>query len=408
MFAKKGTPAPTAPTFSTNGKSEKPLDFYAFDELLTQEERDVRDRVRDFVDHDVLPVINDYWERAEFPFELFYKLRDLKIVGGAMRGYGCPGLSILASGLAVAELSRGDGGLQTAHGVTAGLAMGSIYLCGSEAQKQKWLPAMARLEKVGAFGLTEPYVGSDASHIQTVAERSGDAYILNGSKRWIGNATWADVTVIWARDAETGEIGGFLVEKGIPGFEATPINGKIGKRTVINADIKLKNCAVPEANRLANAFSFKDTAQVLRSTRIFVAFEALGHAQAALEIARAYSMKRKQFGRPIAGFQLIQEKLVAMLGDVTAMQMLLWRLAKLMETGQMTDAQASLAKQFCAARARQVVALGREVLGGNGLLLENHIARHFADMEAVYTYEGSNEINTLVVGRDITGVQAFV
>jgi glutaryl-CoA dehydrogenase len=305
------------------------------------------------------------------------------------------------------ELARGDGSIDTFFGVTSGLAMGSIYYCGSEEQRRQWLPPLARLEKIGAFGLTEPWIGSDASHLQTRAQRVGDRYVLNGAKRWIGNASFADVTVIWARDEETGQVGGFLVEKGTPGFEARDIQGKISKRAVLNADITLKNCEIPEANRLANARSFRDTATVLKNTRSGVAWEAVGHALAAFELAHAYALQRQQFGRPIAGFQMIQQKLVQMLAEVTSMQLLTWRLSKLQEEGKMTDGMASLAKQSNAAKARQVVALGREIFGGNGILLENHIARHFADMEAVYTYEGSNEINTLVVGREITGLQAF-
>ncbi|WP_029215610.1 acyl-CoA dehydrogenase family protein [Kallotenue papyrolyticum] len=388
--------------------TDRALDFYLFDELLTPEERAVRDRVRTFFDEEVTPIINPYWERGEFPFELIPKLAQLNVAGGTIQGYGCPGLSSVAAGLVGMEMARGDGSICTFFGVTSGLAMGAIYYCGSEEQRQQWLPAMARLEKIGAFGLTEPWIGSDAAHIQTTATRVGDRYVLNGAKRWIGNASFADVTVIWARDSETGQVSGFLVEKGTPGFETTVMQGKLAKRAVLNADIRLTNCEIPEANRLAHANSFKDTANVLKNTRYGVAWEAVGHALAAFEIARAYALKRQQFGRPIASYQLIQQKLVQMLGEVTAMQLLCWRLSKLRDEDKMTEGMASLAKQQCAARARQVVALGREILGGNGILLDYNIARHFADMEAVYTYEGSNEINTLVVGREITGLQAFV
>lgn len=390
--------------------TERGLDFYHLDALLTPEERTLRERLRVFCDEEIVPVINGYWERAEFPFELIPKLAELGIVGGTIQGYGCPAMSAVAVGIGAAELSRGDGSIETFIGVTSGLAMQSIYLCGSEEQKQRWLPAMARLEKIGAFGLTEPDVGSDASHIRTTAKRVGDHYVLNGAKRWIGNATFADVVVIWAQDEETGKIGGFLVEKGAPGFEANVITGKIAKRPLLNADITLTNCEIPEANRLPLARSFRDTATVLRNTRFGVAWEAVGHAMAAFEIARDYSLKREQFGRPIGSFQLIQQKLVQMLGDLTAIQLLAWRVSKLMDESPdlVTEGMASLAKQQCAARGRQVVALGRELMGGNGILLENHMARHFADMEAVYTYEGTNEINTLVVGREITGLAAFV
>lgn len=383
------------------------LDFYLFEELLTDEEREYRERVRAFCDEAVIPLINPYWERAEFPFELIPKLAALNVVGGTIQGYGCPGMSSVAAGLVGMELSRGDGSIATFFTVTSALVTTSLFLCGSEEQRRQWLPALAKLEKIGAFALTEPHFGSDASHMQTTARRVGDRYVLNGAKRWIGNATFADVTIIWARDEATGQVGGFLVEQGTPGFEAKPIEGKIAMRSLINADITLDNCEIPESNRLAKASSFKDIANVLKNTRYTVAWQAVGHALAAFELAREYALNRKQFGRPIASFQLIQQKLVQMLGEVTSMQLLTWRLSRLRDEGKMTDGMASLAKQSNATRARGVVALGREILGGNGVLLENHMARHFADMEAVYTYEGSNEINTLVVGREITGIQAF-
>jgi glutaryl-CoA dehydrogenase len=387
---------------------DRALDFYELDELLSDEEHDIRDRVRAFVDQDVTPIINPYWERAEFPFEIVPKLAALGVCGGTLQGYGCPGLSSVAAGLVGMELSRGDGSVCTFFGVTSGLAMTSIYLCGSDEQKQQWLPPLARMEKIGAFGLTEPNRGSDASHIETRARRVGDHYILNGAKRWIGNATFADVTVIWARDEETDQVGGFLVEKDTPGFTATKMEGKIAKRALLNADITLEGCAVPVENRLPSARSYRDTASILRATRYGVAWEAVGHALAAYEIALSYTKERIQFGRPIAGFQLVQAKLVKMLAELTSMQLLTLRVSQLHQAGRLTDGQASLAKQNNAAKAREVVALGRELLGGNGILLENHMARHFADMEAVYTYEGSNEINTMIVGREITGLAAFV
>ena len=384
------------------------LDFYQFDLLLTPEEREVRDRVRGFMQREVKPIINEYWEKGEFPFELIPKLAELKVCGGTIQGYGCPGLSSVATGLVAAEMAKVDGSVCTFFGVTSGLAMSSIYYCGSEAQKEYWLPKLASMEKIGAFALTEPDNGSDASHIQTTARLDGDHYVLNGQKRWIGNASFADVIIVWARDEATNQVTGFLVEKGTPGFEATVMHGKIAKRALWNAEIKLENCRIPASNRLEKARSFKDTAVVLANTRFGVAWEGVGHAQAAYEMALRYSQERKQFGKPIAGYQLIQEKLVKMLAEVVAMELTTWRLSVLRDQGLMTDGQSSLAKMNNSAKARQIVALGREIFGGNGLLLENHIARHFADMEAVYTYEGSNEINTLVVGREITGVPAFV
>ncbi|HEU4322329.1 MAG TPA: acyl-CoA dehydrogenase family protein [Roseiflexaceae bacterium] len=392
----------------TLATTQQALDFYRFDDLLTEGERTLRDRIRAFGETEIVPIINDYWERGAFPFELIPKIAELGICGATIEGYDCPGLSGIQAGLACMEMARADASINTFLGVTSGLCMQSIFLLGSEAQRQHWLPRLARMEAIGAFGLTEPEVGSDAAHIHTTARRVGDGYVLNGAKRWIGNASFADVVVIWARDEESGQVGGFLVEKGAPGFETRIIEGKIAKRAVLNADITLTNCLVPEGNRLPGARSFRDTAKVLKATRINVAWEAVGHAMAAFDYAHQYALQREQFGRPIAGFQLIQQKLVQMLSDITQMQLLVWRGGKLAEAGQLTEGQASLAKQTCAAKARQVVALGREIMGGNGILLENHVARHFADMEAVYTYEGSNEINTLVVGREITGLGAFV
>jgi glutaryl-CoA dehydrogenase len=381
-------------------------DFYLMDELLTDEERHVQDTVRQFSDQEVIPVINDYWERAEFPFDLIPKLARLGLAGSDIHGYGCPGLSMVSSGLIALELARGDASICTFFGVHSGLAMHSISMLGSEEQKQRWLPAMARMEKIGAFALTEPDHGSDAVALETRARRVGNEYIIDGAKRWIGNASFADVTVIWARDDE-GNVGGFLVEKGTPGFEPTVMTGKVSKRAVWQSDITLKGVRVPAENRLANARSFKDTARVLTATRSGVAWEAVGHAVAAYEIALKYTRERIQFSKPLASFQIIQNKLATMLANVTTMQLLCLRLAQLQEAGKMTAAMASLAKMNNARLAREVVAEAREMLGGNGILLEYHIARHHADIEAVFTYEGTDTIQSLIVGRDITGVQAF-
>lgn len=381
-------------------------DFYLMDELLTPEERSIRDKVRAFSEKEVIPIINDYWERAEFPFEIIPKMAALNIAGGSIQGYGCPGMSAVASGLIALELARGDASVCTFFGVHSGLAMSSIAMLGSEEQKQRWLPAMARMEKIGAFGLTEPNHGSDAVALETRAQRAGNEYVINGAKRWIGNASFADVTIIWARDDE-GKVGGFLIEKGTPGFEPKVMTGKVAKRAVWQTDITLTDVHVPAENRLANARSFKDTSSVLAATRSGVAWEAVGHAVAAYEIALNYARQRIQFGRPLTNFQIIQTKLAAMLANVTSMQLLCLRLGQLQQEGKMTDAMASLAKMNNARLAREVVAEAREMLGGNGILLEYHIARHHADIEAVFTYEGTDTIQSLIVGRDITGISAF-
>ncbi len=381
-------------------------DFYLMDELLTEEERSVRNKVRAFSDKEVIPIINDYWERAQFPFELVPKIAALNIAGTDIQGYGCSGLSSVASGLIMLELARGDASVCTFFGVHAGLAMHSISLLGSEEQKQRWLPPMARMEKIGAFGLTEPNHGSDAVALETRAHREGDEYVINGAKRWIGNASFADVTIIWARDDE-GNVGGFLVEKGTPGFEAEIITGKVSKRSVWQTDIALTDVRVPVDNRLAFSRSFKDTALVLTATRSGVAWEAVGHAIAAYEIALTYARERIQFGQPLTSFQLIQNKLANMLANVTTMQLLCLRLSQLQAQGKMTGPMASLAKMNNARLAREVIADAREMLGGNGILLEYHIARHHADIEAVFTYEGTDTVQSLIVGREITGRQAF-
>ena len=388
-------------------------DYYMIDDLLTDEERDIRDRVRAFADAEVIPIINDYWEKAEFPFELVPKLAELNIAGGSIQGHGCPGMSHVAAGLCAIELSRGDGSLNTFFGVHSGLAMGTIDICGSEAQKERWLPAMARLEKIGAWGLTEPDHGSDSVMLETTARRDGDGWILNGRKRWIGNATFADIVIIWARDVEDGQVKGFVLEKDEsgehhPGYSTELITGKMGKRAVWQPDIYLEDVRVPAENKLEFANSFKDTNKVLTATRSGVAWEAIGHAVAAYEAAVQYSKERVQFGKPIASFQLIQNKLSNMLAEITNMQLMVYRLSQLQEQGKMTGPMASLAKMNNAKKAKQVCADARDTMGGNGVLLEYHVARHLSDMEIVYTYEGTDTIQSLIVGRDITGISAFV
>jgi len=381
-------------------------DYFLMDELLTDEEREVRDKVRAFSESEVVPVINGYWEREEFPFELLPKLAALNVAGTTIEGHGCPGMSATAAGLVAREIARGDGGLTTFFAVHSGVAMTSIATLGSEEQKERWLPPMARMEKIGAFALTEPDHGSDAALLETTARRDGDSYVLDGRKRWIGNASFADITVVWARE-KNGNVAAFLVEKGTEGFSATVTTGKISQRTVLNTDVELRGVRVPAENRLANSKGFGDAVRVLTPTRHNVAWEAVGHAVAAYEAALAYSKERVQFGKPIASFQLVQGKLANMLADITAMQALCYRLSRLRAEGKMTIGMASLAKMHNARRAYGVVADARDVLGGNGVLLEYHVARHLADMQAVYTYDGTDTMLALIVGREITGLQAF-
>jgi glutaryl-CoA dehydrogenase len=385
-----------------------PIDFYGLELLLNDTERSLLHAVRDFGDKQVAPIINDYWTRAAFPFELLPALRDLRIVGTPYTGYDCPGRSFLLDGLIAMELSTADPSIATFFGVHSGLSMGSIYLCGSEEQKQRWLPAMARLEQIGAFGLTEPDVGSGASRgLQTTARRDGDTWVLNGQKKWIGNATFADLTVIWARDVEDGQVKGFVVEKDTPGFSTSKLEDKMALRVVQNALITLSDVRVPEANRLAGANSFKDTAKVLLMTRAGVAWMSVGCARGAYRHALAYARDREQFGRPIAAFQLVQDLLVRMLANTTASATLCARLSQLQDAGVANDEHASLAKAFCTTRMRETVGYARELLGGNGILLEHNVGRYVADAEAIYSYEGTREMNTLIVGRSITGHSAF-
>jgi glutaryl-CoA dehydrogenase len=383
-------------------------DFYSLEALLDDDDREILHRVRAFMSEQVAPIITQYWARAAFPFEILPGLRELGTVGLPYTGYGCGGRSTVLDGMVAMEIARVDPSIATFHGVHSGLAMGSIYHCGSEEQKQRWLPAMARLDKIGAFGLTEPDVGSGtAGGLTTTARRDGDTWVLNGSKKWIGNATFADLTVIWARDLADNQVKGFVVEKDTPGFTTEKIEDKIALRVVQNALITLDDVRVPEGNRLQNANSFRDTATVLRLTRAGVAWMAVGCARGAYENALAYSTQRHQFGRPIAGFQLVQDLLVRMLGNITASAALCTRLCQLQDAGLARDEHSALAKGFCTVRMHETVGYARELLGGNGILLEYNVGRFVADAEAIYSYEGTREMNTLIVGKAITGTSAF-
>lgn len=384
-------------------------DFYTIGVTVSEEDQALLHRVRDFLEAEVAPIINQYWIREEFPHQLIPGLAALGVAGLPYQGYGCPGKSNVLGGLLAMQMGRVDSSIATFFGVHSGLAMGSIYLCGSEEQKQQWLPVMARMEKIGAFGLTEPDVGSGTSGgLTTTARREGDTWVLNGQKKWIGNATFSDVTVIWARDLADNQVKGFLVEKGTPGFQTEKLRDKIALRVVQNALITMNNCRVSETNRLQNANSFRDTAAVLRITRAGVAWQAIGCAQGAYELALKYAQEREQFGRPIGRFQLVQDLLVRMLGNITASQCMVMRLSQMQDAGEMRDEHASLAKAFCTVKMRETVGYARELLGGNGILLDHHVGRFVADAEAIYSYEGTREMNTLIVGRAITGFSAFV
>lgn len=384
-------------------------DFYDLSATLNAEDRALQLKVRAFMEQEIKPLVNDYWLRAEFPHEIIPKFAELDICGVTYEGYGCPNRSFLMEGIVAMEMARVDASIATFFGVQSGLAMGSIYLCGSEEQKQEWMPQLQKLTKIGAFGLTEPEVGSGAAGgLTTTCEKTDDGWILNGQKKWIGNATFADVIVIWARDMADDQVKGFLIRKENPGFSVEKMKDKMALRIVQNGVITLTNCFIPESDRMPKADSYKKTAEVLRMTRAGVAWQAVGCARGAYENALEYTRNRKQFGKPIASFQLIQNHLVEMLSNLTAMQTLCFRLSQLQDEDRLLDEHASLAKVFCTMRTRDVVSRAREVMGGNGILLEYNVARFVADAEAIYSYEGTKEINSLIVGRAITGSSAFI
>ena len=404
----------TAPALKPSGPKQLPppnSDFYQFAETLGADELAVLKKVRAFMETKVAPIINKYWVEDAFPFEVLPAFKELNIGGLGIQGYGCAGGSQLLVGLVAMQMARFDASIATFFGVHSGLAMGSIALVGSEEQKQKWLPPMARMEKIGCFGLTEPLVGSGAGGgLTTTAKREGDTWVLNGQKRWIGNAPWCDISIIWARDVADNQVKGFIVEnKTTPGFSVEKMQNKIALKVVQNGQITMKDCRVPEANRLASgAQSFRDTARVLRGTRYYAGWETTGCQMGAYEHALKYAQERLQFGKPIGSFQLIQDLLAKMLGNITACQCMVVRTAQLADEGKLTEKQSALSKAFTTAKTRETVSWARELLGGNGILLDYSVARFFADAEALYSYEGTYQMQHLIVGKTVTGFSAFV
>ena len=380
-------------------------DFFAFEQLLSAKEQDRLAEVREFLSREVKPIAVDCWNRAEFPMELIPKLAEIDLVSPVRR----QGYSNLFAGILHAEATRADTSIATFMGVHDGLFTGSIEALASQEQQDAWLPEIYSLKKIGAFGLTEPLGGSDvAGGTRTTARRDGGNWVLNGAKRWIGNATFSDWVVIYARDVDDNQVKGFLVDTKTEGYRAVKIENKISLRTVQNADITLDNVVVPEFFKLANANSFRDTNKVLKVTRLAVAWQAVGQQLAAFDVARRYAVERSQFGRPIASFQLIQHQLVQILGNAVSSMGMMVRLSQLEDAGEAKDEQSALAKAFTTARMRESVALGRSILGGNGIVTDFEMAKVFADAEAIYSYEGTHEINTLVTGRAITGISAIV
>ncbi|XP_056689308.1 acyl-coenzyme A oxidase 4, peroxisomal isoform X2 [Spinacia oleracea] len=367
----------------------------------------IRAKVRECMEKEVAPIMAEYWEKAEFPFQIIPKLGALHISGGTIKGYGCPGLSVTGSAIATAEVARVDASCSTFILVHSSLAMLTIALCGSEDQKQKYLPSLAQFKTVACWALTEPDNGSDASGLQTTATKVAGGWILEGQKRWIGNSTFADVLIIFARNTATNQINGYIVKKDAPGLTATKIANKIGLRIVQNGDIILKRVFVPDEDRLPGVNSFQDTNKVLAVSRVMVAWQPIGISMGVYDMCLRYLKERKQFGAPLAAFQINQQKLVQMLGNVQAMFLVGWRLCKLYESGKMTPGHASMGKSWITIKARETVALGRELLGGNGILAEFLVAKAFCDLEPIYTYEGTYDINTLVTAREVTGIASF-
>ncbi|KAB2630514.1 acyl-coenzyme A oxidase 4 [Pyrus ussuriensis x Pyrus communis] len=379
----QATPASTFPPCTS--------DYYQIDDLLTPEEQAIRLRVRECMEKDVAPIMAEYCEKAEFPFQIIPKLGALRIAGGTIKGYGCPGLSITANAFATAEIARVDASCST------------FFL----AQKQKYLPSLAEFKTVACWGLTEPDYGSDASALRATATKVEGGWVLEGQKRWIGNSTFVDVLIIFARNTTTNQINGFIVKKNAPGLTATKIENKIGLRIVQNGDILLNKVFVPDEERLPGVNSFQDTNKVLAVSRVMVAWQPIGLCMGVYDMCHRYLKERKQFGAPLAAFQINQEKLVRMLGNVQAMVLIGWRLSKLYEAGKMTPGHASMGKSWITLRARETVALGRELLDGNGILSDFLVAKAFGDLEPIYTFEGTYDINASFRPASITGIASF-
>ena len=388
-------------------REKQPVDLINAGSLLSNEEKRVRDLVREFVDREVIPTAADYWDRAQFPFGLLPGLGELGLMGGTLpEDYGCAGWNNVAYGLAVAELARGSGSLATFLHVQSGLAMTAIYELGSEEQKRRWLPPMARCEKIGCFGLTEPEAGSDPGSLSTTAVEKDGGYVLSGEKKWIGNASFSDLAVIWAK-TDDGRISGFLVETENPGFQADILPRKASQRAAWQTHITLEDCHVPEDARLPKAEGLGSTLSILTHSRYGVGWDGLGQATDCYEVALAYAKEREQFGRPIASFQLVQQKLVEMVNEISLSQLLSIHVGRLKDAGGLDPATVSMFKMNNVAKARRIAATARDVLGGNGILLDYRVMEHMADIEGVYTYEGTNDVNTLIVGQAITGHRAF-
>jgi len=382
------------------------LDFYRVEELYTDEQRMVRDTVREWVDEAVLPVISAHYQAGTFPLQIVPAMAELGLLGANLpEEYGCAGLDSVAYGLMMQELERGDSGVRSFASVQGSLVMYPIFTYGSEEQKRRWLPRLARGESIGCFGLTEPDAGSDPGSMKTRAARDGDGWRLDGAKMWITNGSLADVAVVWARTDEG--VRGFLVEKGMPGFSAPEMKGKLSLRASVTSELVFEEVRVPESNRLPGAKGLSAPLSCLNQARYGIAWGVVGAAMACYDEALRYAKERVMFDGPIARFQLVQDKLVEMVSQITQAQLLTWRLAGLKDAGTLRHPQVSLAKMQCVAMARKCAASAREILGANGILDEYQAMRHMANLESVYTYEGTHDIHRLVVGADVTGFEAY-
>ena len=382
------------------------VDYYGIEGLLSEEERMIRDAVRDWVEVEFLPIVAEHHREGTFPVKLIPKLGELGVFGATLTGYGCAGLNNVSYGLIMQELERGDSGLRSAASVQSGLVMYPIYTYGSDAQKDRWLPGMQRGEKIGCFGLTEPDHGSDPGGMKTRASKKGDRYILNGTKLWITNGSVADVAVVWAK-GDDGEIGGYLVEKGTPGYSTLDIHGKFSMRASITSELAFADCRIPLENKLPGVKGLKGPLSCLSQARYGIAWGAIGAAMGCYDWALQYAQQRIQFNKPIGSFQLVQQKLVWMITEITKAQLLCWRLGQLKDAGRARPQQISMAKMNNVQVALDGARMARDILGAAGIVDEHPIIRHMMNLETVNTYEGTHDIHTLIVGRDITGLDAF-
>jgi glutaryl-CoA dehydrogenase len=383
------------------------VDYYGVDALLSEDERQVRDAVRDWVEAEYLPIVTEHHRAGTFPVHLLPKLGELGVFGATLQGYGCAGLNHVAYGLIMQELERGDSGLRSAASVQSALVMYPIHAWGSEAQKERWLPALATGAQVGCFGLTEPDHGSDPGSMKSRAVRQGREWVLNGTKLWITNGSIADLALVWAKDAEDHEIYGFLVERGAPGFSTLDIPGKFSMRASITSELAFQDCRIPLENRLPGVKGLKGPLGCLSQARYGIAWGAVGAAMACYDWALQYAQQRIQFSRPIASFQLVQQKLVWMVTEITKAQLLCLQLGRLKDQGQARAQQISMAKMNNVQIALDTARMARDILGAAGIVDEHPVIRHLLNLETVNTYEGTHDIHTLIIGRDITGCDAF-